>query len=500
MSFGRTSRSVSSKRTFLAGVVVVAVGLLSLGALCVQQVSAQAVNCDNNSILNCGFSSASNFISKVKSNNSGNGHRDVQTVYAHYGLEPADYDKFVKYARPGQAYSDGRIVVDGQTVATGAKSIGRIASYQGSGYFTTTIGGTNYYGNTNSRAFAQGVTSLPVTVLFNSKGVMQFAVLSACGNPEFGTNVTPSYSCNTLHKSAVSGKLNTYQFTTAASAGNNASIAKVIYDFGDGTSATETNPSTPVTHTYKTGGSFTAKVTVYVHLPGNQQVTVTSATCQATINVIIPFYQCVQLSGAILDQSKMSYSFTATAKYGGGATFTSADFDYGDGNKLEGVKPDSGGNTVTVKHAYGTANTYNASVKLHFTVNGQDVTATACPAMVSPTAPPTPECKPGVPIGSVACNPCPTDASLPADSPQCTTQPPVLPNTGAGDTIAIFGGVAVAGFLVYRQLVFRKHKAAFNAAIRGTSPLPLGDPLNDNPLANTPLSTKRKTFRRRRPF
>ena len=512
MKIREFSHGKSSRVAFLTGFIVATVSLLSLGVIGLGTVSAASDcasnnNSDDNAIIYCGFSSPSTFISKVKSNDSGNPSsqydaHDLQDVYAHYGLEPADYDKFVSSAEQGEAYSNGDIVVDGQTVATGGKSIGRLANYQGADYFTTPINGKNYYGNTNAKAFASGVSSLPVEVLFNSQGVMQFAVFEACGNPEFGTPVTPSASCKELNMTHESGT--TYQFTTNTSASDNASIDKVVYTFGDGSSVTETNPSTPVTHTYTSDGTFTAKVTVYVHLPGNQEVTVTSSTCQKTVTITLPYFQCVQLTGAILDQSKMSYSFTAEAKYGGGATLTSADFSFGDGATQDGVKPSSASATsITVDHTYAAADTYNASVVLHFTVNGQAASAPACPALVSPTAPPTPECKPGVPEGSVACSPCPSDASLPSDSPQCTTAPPAasLPNTGAGDTIAIFSGVAVAGFLVYRQLLFRKHKAAFADAQRGTSPLPLGDPLNDsNPLADTPLAPHKRSFRRKRPY
>ena len=74
---------------------------------------------------------------------------------------------------------------------------------------------------------------------------------------------------------------------------------------------------------------------------------------------------------------------------------------------------------------------------------------------------------------------------------------------GAGNIIAIFAAVVVGGFMIYRHLLFRKHKSAFLAAELGTSPLPLGDPLNDEaPLAGTPLVTSKKarSLRRKRLF
>jgi len=510
MIFRKIGHGRSRNVAFITGLTIgiasiLTAGLLSAGVASAATDCAPVNNEDNNAIVYCGFSSPSTFISKVRANanDSGDGHveHDLQAIYTYYGLEPADYNNFVSYGEQGTAYSNGQVIVNGQIVATNVKSIGRQQDAQGAGVFTQPIAGTNYYGNAVGPTFAKGVTSLPVTVLFNSKGVMQFAVFSACGNPVFGTNVVPKYSCDLLHKTAVSGQPNTYQFTTSATAANNATVAKVVYTFGDGATATTTNPSTPVTHTYTTNGNFTVKVTVYVHLPGNQEVTVTSATCQTVISVQLPYYQCVGLTGAILDKDKMSISLTATAKYGGGATFTSADFNFGDGDTQEGVKPTSGLDTITVTHTYATANTYNASAILHFIVNGKAVTAAACPAIVTPTAPPTPECKPGVAEGSAACSPCPTNNSIPSNSPQCTTPPPPsLPNTGAGDTIAIFSAVAVAGFLVFRQLVFRKHRAAFLAAELGTSPLPLGDPLDEGQQPTFTQASRKHSLRRKRHY
>jgi hypothetical protein len=212
-----------------------------------------------------------------------------------------------------------------------------------------------------------------------------------------------------------------------------------------------------------------------------------------------PYFKCVQLDGSVVDQSKMSFIFTATAAYGGGAVFNGADFNFGDGTTLKGVRPTTS-TRVTVSHVYNIANTYNANATLHFTVNGQAVTAPACPLLVPATGTPVQECKPGVPMGSPACTPCPTDTSVPSN--ECPpVAPPSLPNTGAGDTIAIFAAVAIAGFLVYRQVIFRKHRAAFLAAEQGTSPLPLRDALSGDSQPHVARRAhKLGTLRRKRPY
>ena len=493
----RTTAKSTRKFAFASGLLtlVVSVGI-ALGVHV--PLASAAQDCDTNAIIRCGFTGgASDFIQKTRANDSGNGQHDLQTVYAAYGLEPASYDKFVSSARPGTAYKDGTIVVDGQVVANGALSIGRS---QKSYSHPKVIGGTTYHESRAQDVFKSN--SIPVYVLFDDKGVMQFAVMTACGNPTAGTPVKPVYSCDELQMTAVAGKQNTYSFTSRAQASQNASFAKFVYDFGDGTTATTTKPSDAVEHTFTKDGSFTVKVKVYVNLPGNKQVVVESGECQKVVKVTVPFYECSLLDGAILKKEDFSFTFVAHATVRGGAKLVSGDFTFGDGKTSNDVKAGAD-NTVTVTHAYTKAGNYDVSALLSFDVNGKTVVAAqSCRAVVTPTAPPTPECKPGVPVGDKLCTLCPYNSNIPKDDVNCVAPPPpVLPDTGAGDVVAISGLVAIGGFLVYRQLLFRKHKAAFAAAERGTSPLPLAQPLDDfAPLAGTPLAPKKHSFRRKRPF
>src|SRR5580765_6786439 len=128
----------NSKKAAYAAGFVSSLLLLSLTVLGAAPVQA-ATDCDDNAIIKCGVTSPTDFINHVKANDNKNGKHDLQALYAHHGLSAADYATFVKNAQPGTAYKDGRIVVDGKVVATGAKSLGRIASYHGTGYFTETV-------------------------------------------------------------------------------------------------------------------------------------------------------------------------------------------------------------------------------------------------------------------------------------------------------------------------------------------------------------------------
>jgi len=454
MRFARHLYTTKTKIYLAAGVLLLT---LSAGLLGVNSSKVHAQDCDNNAIIHCGFQSASQFIQDVQNNSDDLGHHDLHNLYANYGLVPADYTRFVSSARLGTAYKDGRVVVDGQTVATNSSSIGRLASFQGSGYFTKAIYGVGtYYGNTNQQAFHSD--SIPVMVMFNNRGVMQFAVLTSCGNPLTGTPVTPAYSCNAIHKTPVPNTPNTYSFTASGSASGNASITHYTYNFGDGSAPVVTdNGATAVVHTYTKPGNYKATVTITVSLPGNQTVTATSLPCSTPVSVVAPFYSCVQLTGAFIDKNKFSYSFNATASYGNGATFKSADFNFGDKQVVNGVTPV--GTTVSTTHTYGSAGNYTITATLHFNANGVAKNVT-CTASVTPTQPPTPECKPGVPEGSALCTPCQYNSQLPSNSSQCVAPTTSLPNTGAGDVIAIFGAVVVAGFLIFRQFVYRKHRMA----------------------------------------
>lgn len=419
-----------TKLWILGGALVLAGTLLAGGGMFAR---AHAQDCDDNAIIRCGFSSPSDFISKTRANSPG----DLPAIYAAYGLEPSMYDQFTTSARAGTAFKDGRIVVDGQTVGTNGRSIGRLKSFQGSNPFSQVINGKTYWGNTNQQAFASN--SIPVTVMFNSKGSVQFAVLNSCGNPEHVTPVVPNFSCNALSKTAVSGQANTFRFTTSASASNNATISKLEYDFGDGSAtATTSSPSTPVTHTFTKMGTFTIKVTVFVKLPGNQTVQVPSAHCQTTITVSPPpkppkppvvNVACTSLKAVTSKQDMMTFAFVATGSSTSGATLMSADFDFGDGTNDNGVAAASS-TTVRTTHTYSSVGSFTASAVLHFTSNDQPVAAEACQVTVSPTTPVSPP-----------------PVTPPTITPAVVTE---LPNTGAGNVIGIFVGSIATGVVAFR--------------------------------------------------
>ncbi len=505
----KLARNAKQKISFFTGLAAALVGTFFFA---VPTVFAQ--DCGPNAIMTCGFTSNSSFIKKVKANDDGHGHHDLQAIFAHYGLTSGDYNRFASSAVSGTVYKDGRIVVNGKTVARDVNSLGR-TTLDGRHNKSVKIGGKTYYYGQTSRVFLSN--SIPAKVLFNSNGEVEFTALTDCGNPVWGTPVKNSLKCQAIKKAAVSGKTDTFNFTTDVTKSGNATITKLVYTFSDDNSTiVKTSATSSATHTFKPG-TWTVKVKVYASVPGGGTIT---SDCEMQVTVeppTVPYFECVDLRSA--DPSGLKYVFTATARYGNGAKFNSGDFNFGDATAVQSVAAPANATTISAEHTYAKAGEYTASVTLKFTVNGVVKTDT-CQVPVKTGTIATPECKPGIPVGDARCEVCQYNASLTkddenckapcqynpelsADDADCVAAATTLPNTGAGNVVALGAAALVGGFLFYRNRVFKKNKAAFEAAEYGASPLPLADPLaTAEPLADTPVEPEavRSSFRRRRQF
>ena len=285
---------------------------------------------------------------------------------------------------------------------------------------------------------------MPAFVWFDDKGVATSIILQPCGNPMGSKPEVPQYTCKELNRTAVSGKKNTYQFTTNAPASKGATISKVVYDFGDGSAkVTKTKPTDVVTHTYTKAGNFTAKVTVYAKLPNGKEVVANGNGCTSTITVqeekVTPnaAWQCTGLTATPQTQSDNSYAYTLRASASmSNARIVKADFDFGDNNVAAGVTPVSADtNTISANHTYAAAGTYQAKATITFAATNNakapgDSTSSVCETSFTIT-------KPEV---------------LPA----ATTKPQVLPATGAAGAVGLFGGASILGTLGYRLRASRR--------------------------------------------
>ncbi|PLS80750.1 hypothetical protein CYG49_04290 [Candidatus Saccharibacteria bacterium] len=133
-------------------------------------------DCDTNAIVRCGALDTAEMQTKYNQNTSG----DLPAVFAHYGITGADISNTANM-KMGRVYKDGRIEVDGNTVATGARSVGR-ENMTGSN--PVTIAGKTYYERSTNVSFDSA--SIPAIVIMKN-GVFHRAIITSCGNPVVAT-------------------------------------------------------------------------------------------------------------------------------------------------------------------------------------------------------------------------------------------------------------------------------------------------------------------------
>ncbi len=137
-----------------------------------------------------------------------------------------------------------------------------------------------------------------------------------------------------------------------------------------------------------------------------------------------PVYTCDLLDVVPGDNRTVRVNqFRQTAS--NGAVFTNAVVDWGDDST-----DFSGANPVGQTHQYAKDGTYTITATAHFTVNGKDVTAAG------------PQCT--------------DEVTFKADKPVPEVEE--LPDTGAGDLVAIFVATSFAGMLAYRVVLARKNQ------------------------------------------
>lgn len=430
-----------SPKLLVTGFGLVLASVLGYGIVTATAAHAQLPqDCDNNSIIYCGFQDKNGFQTAYNQNKYG----DLHVLYAdsRFGFKPSDMSRFMSSAVLATAYKDGRIVLDdGRVVATNAWSLGRKA-FDGQRE-SITIGNTTYYWSHTQYSFLSN--SIRAYVLMdNDNKYMQFAVLTSCGNPITGTK--PTFQCDMLQKQKNSDT--SYEFWTTATANNGASVQKVHYDFGDGTSADNNSAAAHVAHTYSKPGDYHVTVTVTYNVNGHTQTESVQAKCQTVVSVPQPpkpVFTCDNLSAVAIQGTANQYTFTATGS-GTNATLVSGKFDFGDNQNASGIKTQDG-KTVITPHQYANAGTY--TIKAYLTFDAGTTTETAkCTATVTinqtcANTPNAPECQPKT---------CQNAPTLPGCQPTPPPTPTQLPSTGPAEIVGSalgLGSIAGAG-MYYR--------------------------------------------------
>lgn len=475
--FVQRMQEASPKQLFVVSAFMVAMAsAISLGLASKQLTHAATTReCSPNSIdyanVNggCGAANPVEYIQDLRTNKPA----DLQTISSNFtsefNLQPGEYDDFAAHARQGVANRDGTVVVDGQTVLTGAWSIGR----QSKSYSTPmSIPGAGTFHKSRSQDVFLS-SSIPVMVYFNTDGSVKFVAMNPCGNLMGGNKVPSSATCNALRSNQDQANPNHWTFTTDATFGGNASLDHVEYTFSDtGEKISKNSLTDAVDHTFTKSGTVTA--TVYATVPGGHVIVAKVINCSKHIDFVAPMVACVNLQAAALDDKKTSFRFTVIAQMDKYSKLNSADFILDDTQTTAGVTTMDANGNIYKDYSFTDFNTHNVVAKLNFTTfNG--VTSVTCKASVTPTKPPM--CTvPGLenlPPNSPQCAFCtvPGHENLPANSPQCkpetppttpsvtpTPTPTVLPTTGPGGVVGLFAGTSALGAAAHRVVSSRRRK------------------------------------------
>lgn len=137
---------------------------------------ASAKDCDANAIMWCGAYGKTEWAYKVVGGDGHNPGANLQGIYSAYSVSIEE----MKLAVDGTVTKDGKVIVGGKTVATGAKSIGRQK------LSTDSVPQNGVWLRPTQTSFKS--PSLEAFV-YMKDGVFQWAVIKSCGNVAIATPV-----------------------------------------------------------------------------------------------------------------------------------------------------------------------------------------------------------------------------------------------------------------------------------------------------------------------
>lgn len=264
-------------KAILAGFIVAAFAFVGFSFITgdnTRAVSA-APDCTSGAVIKCGISDGSNLATKFGANVTG----DLPAIYTHYGI-PSDQISG-NAGKAGIVTKDGQVIVDGAVVATGAGTVGRLGY---SGDNKVVISGKTFYEHSAQKSFVP--SQLSAVVFFDANGQYIGAILLSCGNPIYATPVPkppvpqPVYTCDLLKVESLTRT--SVRATITGTATNGAQITGYGFDWGDGSTGSQSGPV--LDHSYTKEGAYTIRASVLVTVNGENKVVVGEA-CVKQISI-----------------------------------------------------------------------------------------------------------------------------------------------------------------------------------------------------------------------
>lgn len=465
-------------------VSLVAALVLSVGAF---QVSgnAKALNlsgpqdCNANAVIFCGAQSTTSLISKYDNGTTQNSAKSIHDIYARFGISASEVQAMNSSAVAGSVTKSGEVLVNGSVVAKNALTAGRenIA-----GSTQVSYNGTTFYTRSPSVSF-EGA-SIPAYVVLKD-GVFQFAIIESCANPVTATPTTaPKYTINktvaakgsTNFQDSITNVMpssHVVYHVTVKSTGTAAVTDLVVKDALPAhvtyVPGTLTRDGTPIAGT----AFFSSGVTIETLAPGATSVYSFEATigtadvgttckdetltntatikapslpsasdtatvgthCQPVITTTPPTCNLFDISASNNNRTVTVTKFDYTAN---DAKFVSAVINW-DMNKtnVSSAAITDANSVIGQTHQYAAEGYYQIGVTITFTQGDKTVAASGV------------QCQKVVHFLSNQ----PPVVTPPAATP---TKPTALVNTGAGSTVALFGGISVAAAAAYHWSLRRR--------------------------------------------
>jgi hypothetical protein len=155
--------------SLIGGVIITAPGASAISV-------ASQPDIDNNAVISGGVSDSSQLVQSTQPSG-------ISCLYNRFGITSQDINNFDSEAVAGRVTSGGKVIVNGQTVATNAVTAGR---QNMTGSTVINCGSHTFYMRPPSVSFAS--SSLPAYVVMRN-GQFVYAVIASCGNPVMATPV-----------------------------------------------------------------------------------------------------------------------------------------------------------------------------------------------------------------------------------------------------------------------------------------------------------------------
>ncbi len=230
-------------------------------------------DCTTGAVIKCGVTSGSDLAGKVSTNMPG----DLPAIYTHYGIPTSQLTS--NTGKAGVVTKDGQVIYNGTVVATAAGTVGRLGY---SGDNKVVISGKTFYEHSTQKSFVP--SQLNAIIFFDANGQFIGAVLYSCGNPIYATPVpkppVPVYTCDLLTVASLTRT--SVRATVASTAKNGATVTGYGFDWGDGSTVTQSGPV--LDHNYAKEGAYTIRASVLVTVDGQNKVVVSDA-CVKQISI-----------------------------------------------------------------------------------------------------------------------------------------------------------------------------------------------------------------------